>query len=104
MSRELRVLVVGGYGVFGGRTVELLQNEPRLTLVVAGRTLRKAQAYCAARGNVAAELEAAHFDRKCDAATQIAALGPHIVVDASGPFQAYGEGRYRLVKRASRNV
>ncbi len=98
MSRELRVLVVGGYGVFGGRIVELLQNEPRLTLVVAGRTLRKAQAYCAARGNVAVELEAARFDRNGDAAAQIAALGLHIVVDASGPFQAYGEGRYRLVE------
>lgn len=98
MSRDLRVLIVGGYGVFGGRIVDLLRNEPRLTLIVAGRSLPSARAFCAARANTEAVLEAARLDRDLDAAAQIAPLLPDIVVDASGPFQAYGAGRYRLVE------
>jgi|CXWL01.1.fsa_nt_gi hypothetical protein len=94
--RRARVLVVGGYGVFGGRIVELLRDEPRLSLIVAGRSLDKARAFCGTRAG-AAQLEAAHFDRGGDA-SQIAALRPDILVDASGPFQAYGEARYQLVE------
>jgi hypothetical protein len=30
MKSGLTVLIVGGYGTFGGRIVELLENEPRL--------------------------------------------------------------------------
>ena len=30
MTDRLTVLIVGGYGIFGGRIVELLENEPRL--------------------------------------------------------------------------
>ena len=43
----MRLLIVGGYGVFGGRLARLLSDEPRLTLIVAGRSLAKAQAFCA---------------------------------------------------------
>jgi hypothetical protein len=32
-----RILILGGYGTFGGRIVELLQDEERLSLIVAGR-------------------------------------------------------------------
>ena len=38
------------------------------------------------------------FDRNSDLAAQLTALNPDCVVDASGPFQAYGEGRYRLIE------
>ena len=54
MSDGLRVLIVGGYGVFGGRIVALLEDEPRLTLIVAGRSLAKANAFCATRGKAKA--------------------------------------------------
>jgi hypothetical protein len=94
----VKLLIVGGYGIFGGRVVELLENEPRLTLVVAGRSLAKARAFCAGRGRTAARLVAARFDRDGDLAAQLAAAGPDIVVDASGPFQAYGAGRYRVIE------
>jgi hypothetical protein len=96
----MRLLIVGGYGTFGGRIVELLESEPRLTLIVAGRSRERAQAYCDARGVVRARLEVAHFDRNGDLAAQISALRPEIIVDASGPFQAYGDRRYRLVEAA----
>ena len=88
---ELRVLVVGGYGVFGGRIVALLEDEPRLTLIVAGRSLQRAKDFVRAR-RPRARLEAAVFDRGANAGAQLAALAPAVVVDASGPFQAYGYG------------
>ena len=44
MTGRLTVLIVGGYGTFGGRIVELLENEPRLTLIIAGRSLERAAA------------------------------------------------------------
>ncbi|MER9233760.1 saccharopine dehydrogenase NADP-binding domain-containing protein [Mesorhizobium sp. M0622] len=94
----MKVLIVGGYGTFGGRIVELLEDEPRLILIVAGRSLARADAYCKKRAPTEARLVPALFDRDGDLAAQFAALRPNIVVDASGPFQAYGEGRYRLIE------
>ena len=55
---EARVLIVGGYGVFGGRIVALLEDEPRLTLIVAGRSLSRAEELVRSR-RPAAKLEAA---------------------------------------------
>ncbi|MER8623179.1 MULTISPECIES: hypothetical protein [unclassified Mesorhizobium] len=52
----MRLLVVGGYGIFGGRIVQLLESEPRLILLVAGRSLAKAEALCNARTGAAAQL------------------------------------------------
>ena len=42
-----KVLVLGGYGTFGGRLVQLLADEARLTLIVAGRSQAKADEFCA---------------------------------------------------------
>jgi hypothetical protein len=42
---------------------------------------------------------AATFDRDGDADAQLASLAPDLVVDASGPFQAYGDP-YRIVRAA----
>jgi|GEM_PF-6992571 len=46
-GERLRVLIIGGYGVFGGRLAQLLADEPRLTLIIAGRFKAKAQAFSA---------------------------------------------------------
>lgn len=94
----MKLLIVGGYGTFGGRIVQLLENEPRLELIIAGRSLTRAEAYCKGRGTTEARLVPATFDRDGDLGAQLSALRPDIVVDASGPFQAYGEGRYRLIE------
>src|SRR5882672_7095092 len=94
----LTVLILGGYGTFGGRLAQLLAGEERLTLIVAGRSLQKAQAFCAALAARAALVPAA-FDREGDVDTQLGALGPNVIVDASGPFQAYGDP-YRVVRAA----
>ncbi|MBV8394346.1 MAG: saccharopine dehydrogenase NADP-binding domain-containing protein, partial [Alphaproteobacteria bacterium] len=92
------ILIVGGYGTFGGRTVELLEHEPRLTLIVAGRSLERAEKYCASRTTAKAKLVPATFDRDGDIAAQLTALKPDLLVDASGPFQAYGPRPYRVVE------
>jgi hypothetical protein len=42
---SLHILIVGGYGIFGGRLVELLEDEPRLTLLVSGRSLERAREF-----------------------------------------------------------
>lgn len=98
MAGRLHILIVGGYGTFGGRIVELLANEPRLILTVAGRSFAKASTFCSAHGEAKAQLVPAAFDRKGDLSAQIAALRPDILVDASGPFQAYGDDRYGIIE------
>jgi hypothetical protein len=95
---NLTILVIGGYGTFGGRLCDLLADEPRLTLIVAGRSLDKAETFC--RRPSQARLVPAWFDRDGDLAAQIAALKPHLVVDASGPFQGYGARLYAVVDAA----
>ena len=98
MASSLTILIVGGYGTFGGRIVELLENEPRLTLIVAGRSREKAARYCDARIHATARLVPAVFDRDGSPAEELSALQPDIAVDASGPFQVYGDAPYRLVE------
>lgn len=93
----MKLLIIGGYGTFGGRIVELLEHEPRLTLIVAGRSLAKAQECCAARMGARAALMPLAFDREGDASAQLAAIAADTVIDASGPFQAYGADRYRII-------
>ena len=45
-SRRLKVLIIGGYGKFGGQLAQQLSDEERLTLVIAGRSHAKAIAFC----------------------------------------------------------
>lgn len=95
----MRVLIVGGYGVFGGRLARLLADEARLTLLISGRSMEAAKAFCEAwRREGGAAMEPARFDRDGDVAGQLATLTPDLVVDCSGPFQAYGDAPFRLIE------
>ncbi len=98
MTGRLTILIVGGYGTFGGRIVELLESDARLTLIVAGRSATKAQHYCQTRGLAGARLVPAKFDRMGDVAGQLAVHRPDVLIDASGPFQAYGTAPYAAVE------
>ena len=77
-----RILLLGGYGGFGGRIARRLGSVGH-TVIVAGRSLDKARAFCEGTPG----LMPLALDR-----TRIAAAldehEPDIVVDASGPFQA----------------
>ena len=98
MKGEFRVLIVGGYGIFGGRLVELLEDEAGLTLLVSGRSVDRAREFCAGRSKAVARLVPTLFDRTASDSRQLVELSPTLVVDASGPFQAYGTHRYRLIE------
>src|SRR5258705_3241588 len=50
VNGKITILIVGGYGTFGGRLVELIENEPRLTIMIGGRSLDKAKAFAEIRG------------------------------------------------------
>ncbi len=88
-----RILILGGYGVFGGRLAQLLLRDGH-EVIVAGRSLRRADAFCAAHGGVPLML-----DRNGDLSA-LAQSGAELVVDATGPFQAAGPDRYRLASAA----
>ena len=94
----LRIVILGGYGTFGGRLAPLLVDEERITLIVAGRSMARAEAFCAVLP-ARATLTPASFDRDGDVDAQFAALSPDIVVEASGPFQGYADP-YRVVRAA----
>lgn len=98
-EQRLRLLIIGGYGTFGGRLAELLCRERRVSLVIAGRSKSAALAFCHAIPPGAAR-EALAVDRDGDVARRIEKVNPDIVVDASGPFQAYGKDPYRVVEAA----
>ena len=98
-DQRLLLLIIGGYGTFGGRLAGLLCRERRVSLVIAGRSKSAALAFCHALPPGAAR-EALAVDRDGDVARRIEKVSPDIVVDASGPFQAYGEDPYRVVKAA----
>lgn len=92
---SLKILVLGGYGVFGGRLVHLLSDLPQLTLVICGRSRAKAEAFCADYAG-SAEAVSLVLDRR-DIASALVEQQPDLVVDASGPFQDYGSDRYRVI-------
>ena len=94
---SLRILIIGGYGTFGGRLVRLLADEPCLTLLIAGRSVEKAQAFCDQIVGAARAI-ATSFDRDGDVAQLLKSIALDVVVDASGPFQAYGADAYRIVE------
>lgn len=99
MSATLAILILGGYGTFGGRLAQLLAADERLTLLIGGRSRASAEEFCAKLGAKAAT-RAVRFDRDGDVERQLREIGPDIVVDASGPFQSYGSDPYRAVKAA----
>lgn len=80
------VLVVGGYGGFGGRAA-LLLAEAGFAVAVAGRDLRKAKAFCEGRPDL--PLRPLTLDR----GQGLGGERPWLVIDAAGPFQ---ESDYRL--------
>lgn len=84
------VLVLGGYGGFGGRVAVLLAGAG-FAVTVAGRSAAKARAFCARHSALRLR------PRALDRIEGLAGETPWLVVDAAGPFQGQD---YRLVKAA----
>jgi hypothetical protein len=96
-TKPQKILILGGYGTFGGRLARLLANDETLTLQIAGRSLRKAQLFCD-QLPTGAQRTAVRFDRDGDVEGQRREIQPDLLVDATGPFQSYGDDPYRVVK------
>lgn len=82
MTRK-RILLVGGAGVFGSRLARGHADTVDADVLIAGRSLEKAQA-------IAREVKAAGavaLDRSKASADDIRALSVDLVIDAAGPFQ-----------------
>ena len=93
-----RILIVGGYGAFGSRAAERLAREADLDIIVAGRSLVRAQAAIAALAPTSkAALSAAAIDAMAPDLASLRPLAPTIVINASGPFQTQD---YRLARAA----
>lgn len=87
----MKVLVLGGYGVFGERLARLLVRDGH-TVTVAGRDGGKARALAERLGCAWVTM-----DRRRDLHLL---AGQDVVVDAAGPFHAYGDDPYQLPRAA----
>ncbi|MEE9389544.1 MAG: saccharopine dehydrogenase NADP-binding domain-containing protein [Paracoccaceae bacterium] len=92
----MKILILGGYGVFGGRLAELLSDISTIELLICGRNLARAEAFSATLAGQAT-LRPMCLDRK-DIAQALHAENPGLVIDASGPFQNYGDNGYHVVQ------
>lgn len=78
-----RVLIAGGAGVFGRRLAEGLNATTGAYIMLAGRSLARAQQAAADLG----AREAIALNRDIATADDIRTLGADLVIDAAGPFQ-----------------
>ncbi len=98
----LRVLVLGGYGNFGGYVCRALADDARIQLVVAGRSRDKAQAFAEGLG-AANPAEAAVVDIG-DPAQAMAECRPDLVIHTVGPFQGRTTASPPRRSRAGRTI
>ena len=83
--------------MFGVRLARLLLKDARYDVLVAGRSIDKAKAFCNAHGGTPCQIDLSggELDK------EIAACAPVIVVDAAGPFQIYdNDTPYKLALAA----
>ncbi len=86
-----RVLVLGGYGAFGGLAAERLARMSGIEVIVAGRGGEKARAFAARlTARVGAKVSAARLDAGDISAAALGAIGPAVLINATGPFQEQG--------------
>ena len=87
----MKVLILGGTGVFGARLARLLARDGH-QLTLAARRLGPAQ-------SLATELDATAL--QMNRSGDLSALQGHdVVIDAAGPFHSYGDDPYRIARAA----
>jgi len=91
-----RVLIIGGYGVFGSKLTSGLIKTGGFDIIVAGRSEAKAKAFCKREGGTPLRLDT----RQSDLADVFSTLQADIVVDAAGPFQTYDTDAYAIARAA----
>ena len=84
-----KIVVLGGYGHFGGRISRSLAREPHVELIVAGRNRAAAADFIVKLDASAARCEPILLDHAAsDFPARLRALRPGVVIHTSGPFQA----------------
>ena len=83
MSEGFRVLVLGGYGHFGGRISRALSADPSIDLTIAGRDAARAGAFAAPLGASAVGID----HRSAGFAQRLAEIRPDLLIHTAGPFQ-----------------
>lgn len=94
-----RVIIVGGAGVFGRRLAEGLHASTGAYIILAGRSLERAQQAAVDLGTP----EAIALDRDTATADDIRALRADLIIDAAGPFQGADLRFVRAVIEAGAN-
>jgi len=92
----MKILILGGYGVFGGRLAQLLADRADIELLIGGRSLSAATTFCAGYQGQPA-VRPVQLDRQ-RIGPVLQAERPDLVVDASGPFQDYGAHPYGVIE------
>lgn len=94
----MRILILGGYGHFGGRIARTLAADGEAGILVAGRDLDRARAFVAASPVGAVAMHPQRLDIDAPGfASALAATGADLLIHAAGPFQ----GRDYAVARAA---
>ena len=88
----MKVVILGGYGVFGSRLGELLRRDNH-EVYIAGRSLNKATMAAVRIG-----AKPLVVDLRADFSA-IFAVKPQVVIDAAGPFQSYTDNPYAVAQR-----
>jgi hypothetical protein len=81
-----RILILGGYGNFGSYIARRLAADPKIALVIAGRSYDKARTLVAAL-EAANPAEALALDVAGDIEGALGAARPDLVIHTVGPFQ-----------------
>ena len=82
-----RVLIIGGYGHFGSYIARELAQEAAVQLIIAGRSLKRAEEFCQQLAAVH-PAEAHAMDIQEPLGTQLSVIKPFLVIHTSGPFQS----------------
>src|SRR6266851_3679974 len=87
-AMTFRIVVLGGYGNFGGRICRALATEKEIWLGVAGRDTARAVGFVRELGAPAAACEPISIDHDArEFSAALTARRPHLVISTSGPFQ-----------------
>lgn len=87
----MKVVILGGYGVFGSRLGQLLLRDG-CEVWLAGPSMEKARAEAERIG-----ARPMAVDLRADP-EPIFTVAPDVVIDAAGPFQSYGDDPYRVAR------